>query len=133
MRSGGQGHLLRVLVAVLGALVNAGCYDFNQDVQVCRDAGRCADPPDPPLNVVATAGSSQATISWTPPANNGGSAITGYRVRSIPGSFGREVDASATTATVVGLFSGLSYTFGVSARNEVGDSLLASSNAVVPY
>ena len=36
--------------------------------------------PDAPTGVSATAGQEQATVNWTAPANNGGSAITSYRV-----------------------------------------------------
>src|SRR5207245_6316671 len=34
----------------------------------------------PPTGLTATASSSQIILSWTAPANNGGSAITGYKI-----------------------------------------------------
>jgi Tol biopolymer transport system component len=42
--------------------------------------------PDAPTNVTAEAGDRQADLSWTAPANNGGSAVTGYRVQINSGS-----------------------------------------------
>src|SRR5258708_11714798 len=44
-----------------------------------------ATPPSAPTNVTATPGNSQATVTWTAPASNGGSQISGYTVTSSPG------------------------------------------------
>src|SRR5207244_9442370 len=39
--------------------------------------------PSPPTGLAATAvSSSQINLSWAPPADNGGSAITGYKIKS---------------------------------------------------
>ena len=63
------------------------------------------DPPDAPTALGATAGSGATDLSWTAPASNGGSAITGYKVEAlsltVPGSswITLEDDTESTTTT----------------------------------
>ena len=84
-----------------------------------------------PTNVLATAGNAQATIAFTAPASNGGSAITGYTVTSSPGGF--TGTGSASPITVTGLTNGTAYTFTVIATNANGNSSPSSaSNSVTP-
>jgi hypothetical protein len=88
--------------------------------------------PDPPTVLTTTAGNAQAVVSWTPPASDGGLAITGYTVTAYPGG-ARVTTIIATSATVTGLTNGTAYTFTVTAANEAGSSLAsAASNAVTP-
>ena len=89
--------------------------------------------PDAPTAVVATAGNAQATVSFTAPANNGGSAITSYTVTATPAA-GQDLQVSttATSHIVIGLTNGTSYLFTVTADNAVGSSLGADSNSVTP-
>ena len=90
-----------------------------------------ASVPDAPTSPVAAVGNTQSTITFSAPASNGGSAITGYTVTSSPGSF------TATGATspiiVTGLTNGTSYTFTIVATNALGNSVASVvSNAVTP-
>jgi putative cell wall-binding protein len=88
-------------------------------------------PPDPPTNVQATAGSNEATVTWTPPLNDGGSPITKYKITAQPGSASANANAGDTSAVVTGLWGGQTYSFVVRAVNIAGASApSASSNAV---
>ena len=77
--------------------------------------------PDAPTGVTATPiDSTSATISWTAPANNGGTAITKYVATAGAGKSCESL--SATTCVIDGLVAGTPYTFTVIASNAIGNS-----------
>lgn len=87
--------------------------------------------PDAPIIGTATAGNNQATVTFFAPASNGGSAITGYTLTSLPGNF--TATGPASPLTVSGLANGMSYTFTVTAINAIGTGLASSvSNIATP-
>ncbi|WP_238177842.1 DUF5018 domain-containing protein [Paenibacillus contaminans] len=90
-----------------------------------------AAAPAAPTNVTAVAGNGQATVSFTPPTDHGGYAITSYEVTASSG--GIVQSGSSSPITVTGLTNGVSYTFTVKAINQVESSKAsAASNAVIP-
>ena len=96
-------------------------------------AEAAAAPPATPAAPTATAGDSQASVTWTKPAD-GGSTITGYTVTSAPdGNTCTTSDADTLTCDVTGLTNGTAYTFSVTATNGVGTSAAsAASSSVTP-
>jgi hypothetical protein len=87
-----------------------------------------ATVPDPPTIVSITTGNASATVTWSAPSSDGGSAITGYRVQAgdetTPANGGEYCTwtSGPLTCTVTGLTNGDSYIFGGSAANQVGTS-----------
>jgi len=87
--------------------------------------------PGAPAIGTATAGNATATVTFTAPAGNGGSAITGYTATSSPGGF--TGTAAASPVTVTGLPNNTAYTFTVKANNAIGAGLASgASNSVTP-
>jgi len=86
--------------------------------------------PDEPTSVSASAGDTEATVSFTAPSNVGGSAVTGYVATS---NDGIGATGSSSPITVTGLSNGTSYTFRVWALNAFGYSApSAASGSVTP-
>jgi Fibronectin type III domain len=75
--------------------------------------------------------SQSASVSFTAPASNGGSAITSYTVTSSPGNI--TATGASSPIVVSGLTNGTSYTFTVYATNSAGNGAVSvASNAVTP-
>ncbi len=86
--------------------------------------------PDAPTIGTATAGNMQASVTFTAPASDGGSAITGYTVISNDFKTGT---GTTSPITVTGLNNLQAYTFTVVATNINGNSApSAASNSVIP-
>jgi len=90
--------------------------------------------PDAPTIGTASAGNTQATVSFTAPSSNGGSAITSYVATSSPGGItGTLSQAGSGDIIVSGLTNGTAYTFTVTATNAIGTSLAsAASSSITP-
>ena len=93
-------------------------------------------PPAAPTSLTATGGNAQASLAWTAPSNNGGSAITGYTVEYTPsGGSAQTVSTGSSSAsyTLTGLTNGTAYTVRVAAVNAAGTgSYTAASSSVTP-
>ena len=109
------------------------------DAQVSPPTGTTSEAPQ---NLRATAGDAQATLTWSAPDNDGGSAITGYayRLKETGAAFGTWTDipesgpgeANARSYTVTGLTNGLEYVFHVRAVNEHGGGLPEEVTVTLP-
>lgn len=101
----------------------------------CAGGGGGPDPvvPGVPTSVAVTpAGDGQsATLTWSPPTSNGGSAVTGYVVQR-SGAVAQQVTAATTSLAFSGLTPGSSYTFTVAAKNTVGTGTASSVSATMP-
>jgi hypothetical protein len=87
--------------------------------------------PDAPTIGTATGGEATAEVTFTAPANVGGSAITAYYAVSNPSQV--TVSGAASPITVTGLTNGTAYTFNVWALNSYGPGVWsAASNSVTP-
>ena len=81
--------------------------------------------PSAPLNLTAEAGDGRVSVSWNLPMDDGGSAITGYRLywsNSSEGEF-KVMVLSDTALNHDGLVNGLHYYYKVAAVNAVGEGL----------
>jgi hypothetical protein len=86
-----------------------------------------ATVPDAPTIGTATPGNARATITWTAPLNNGGSAVTGYVITPSTGS--PVTVGNVTTYPLTGLTNGAAYTFMVAAINTMGTGAASASSA----
>lgn len=109
----------------------AGNASTNAASTVSRTFTVNAVVPGAPTIGTATAGDTQADVSFTAPASNGGATITGYTVTSNPGGF--TGTGAGSPITVTGLTNGVSYTFTVTATNSAGTGGASGvSNSITP-
>ena len=123
-----------------GVAVNASTntvYVTNRGNNTVSVIAPSVTKPGVPSGVLATAGNGQASVAFTPPASDGGSAITGYTVTATdtttPGNGGQTASGTGSPIVVTGLTNGDRYTFTVTATNAVGTGAAsAASSAVTP-
>ncbi len=87
--------------------------------------------PGAPTGVSGAAGNGQITVSFTAPANNGGSAIDSYNVICTDGNVNPANSGAASPITVTGLANGTGYTCSVTAHNTNGTGTASSSTASI--
>ena len=95
-----------------------------------------SDPGAPTIGT-ATPANTSASVAFTAPSSDGGSAITSYTVTAAdsttPANGNQTASGASSPITVTGLTNGDSYTFTVTATNGVGTGPASgASNAVTP-
>jgi mono/diheme cytochrome c family protein len=108
----------------------SGNANFQAATQVTRNVSLNATAPGAPVIGTATGGNGQATVNFTAPTNNGGSAITGYTATCTPGSI--SANGSASPIVVSGLTNNVQYSCSVTAQNGIGTSAASATVSVTP-
>ena len=135
------------LTCTAHGLMNGDPYAFTVRATNAVGSGSASSPslavtpattPDAPTGVAAAPGNGSATVTWTAPASDGGSPITGYTVDGTDQTTSTDVgtcvwSGGPLVCTYLGLTNGDSYTFTVRAMNAVGAGLAsAASSPVTP-
>ena len=139
----------------VASLTNGTAYTFqiravnDHDGDNADDPGPASDAvtvrpgvPAAPASLVAAAGDTQVTLTWTAPASDGGSAVTGYEYTSnadaaapawtdVPDS-GSDGRADETEYTVTGLVNNTTYAFAVRAENANGQGAATPTRRATP-
>ena len=94
--------------------------------------------PGAPTGLAATGGQGRIDLSWTAPSNDGGTAVTGYRIEVSPDgqSWNDRVADTSSTATSyahTGLAPGTTRHYRVSAINAVGTGSASSSDSATTF
>jgi hypothetical protein len=96
-----------------------------------------ATVPSAPQSLAAVAGNSSVSLSWSAPASDGGSPVTGYNVYRGTSAGGESAtpvasNISGTTFTDTGLVNGTTYFYTVAAVNAVGTSPQSAEVSATP-
>jgi fibronectin type 3 domain-containing protein len=92
-------------------------------------------PPGSPMNLSAMPGNAQVVLTWAAPSNDGGAAISGYRVYRGNTSGGETLLitlGNVFTYTDTGLTNGQTYYYKVSAVNSIGEGSQSNEVPVTP-
>ena len=143
---GVQNNIESPFVARVRADDTSNTGDFNNDSFAISDSSSFNGQlsysltydiiPTAPRTLTATPSGTTVSLSWTAPANNGGTPITGYRIqrRLADGSFTTIETNTASTGTTysdTGLTAGATYEYRIAALNAV--TTAAGSSYFSPY
>ncbi len=130
----GAGRYYAELDGVGTGNVNTGYDDYGSLGSYTLTQSGCSTAvigaPSAPQSVTATPqpNGRSVLVSWSTPADQGTSALTGYSVSRL-GALDVTTNAATTSVTVTGLDPGTPYTFSVRATNASGPGLPATASA----
>ena len=88
-------------------------------------------PPSPPTDVAAIGLDGEILVKWSPPFDDGGVPLTGYRIEYRDGSVTEPLGPTSNHSyRIGGLTNGVAYVVSVRAENTVGTSEAATASAV---
>ena len=100
--------------------------ELNEDNNTAYSYVTVLSNPTPPQNLVAMRGNEMVILQWNPPANDGGSPVTEYKIYRGASSGGEiyliSVSNTTTNYTDKHLVNGETYYYYVTAVNSVGES-----------
>ena len=130
-RTGGVDVSVRATLTEEDGGVAIDVPDLSFSVHTVTVANRASTapegtPPQPPTGVVAVASAGTLAVHWTAPADDGGSAVTGYTARAFTEASGGSIAGSCTatsepSCTISGLTPGTGYQVAVTATNALGE------------
>jgi hypothetical protein len=93
-----------------------------------------AQPPSAPTNPATTSGDATATLTFSPPTNDFGAAVTGYTATAIGTVTGTTLTATSVTSPIsfTGLVNGATYSVSVRATNAGGTGVASSAVIASP-
>lgn len=101
-----------------------------QDLRNKPPAGIASTMPLPPRNVSALVGDKSAVITFDLPTNSRTAQITDYDIKN--NRTGQDISITSSPVLISGLKNGLSYTFSIFSRNQLGQSDIVQTNSVTP-
>jgi hypothetical protein len=101
-----------------------------------RTLGASSSPPGAPTGLSATPGDAQVALSWSAPASDGGSPVTGYKIYRSTSSGSETLLASPSGTGMsypdTSAVNGTTYYYKVSALNAVGEGGLSNEASGTP-
>src|SRR5689334_1281697 len=111
-----RAHWVWIIAPIAVLVIVLGVFEVDHAVE--------AQPPNPPTNVVTSATGTAQLVKFTPPTDDGDSAITSYLATCTSDDDGvtKTQTGAASPLTVSGLSVGSQYTCAVAATNADGTS-----------